>query len=58
MKKIVSFFIVIILILETSFIFYLLSYDRRDVNKDGSIDIKDMLLIQKYILDNSEESDK
>lgn len=57
MRKIINILMILIIILETTLLFLFLLQDKRDVNNDGNIDIKDMLIIQKYILDSSKESD-
>lgn len=47
--------IVIMLISIISFYVGLNFYDRHDVNRDRQVDIKDMLTIQKYLIEKESE---
>ena len=50
--------IVIILISIASFFIGLNFYNRYDVNRDGIVDIKDLLGVQKYIINQHEKEAK
>jgi len=47
----------IIIILLSIYIICNNSYRNEDVNKDGKVDALDLLIVQKYILNNKERND-
>ena len=51
---VISIFHILALILFAGSVYTNIAYDKQDVNKDGNIDIKDLLELQKYILENEE----
>lgn len=55
MKKKVKYLILVVLI--TLFIVFikLNSFEPEDVNRDGKVDILDLLKVQKHIIENEEE---
>lgn len=53
-KKLINLFLIIILTI-TSFFIGLNLYQKEDVNRDGKVDVCDLLILKKYIL---KEGDK
>lgn len=53
-NKILIIFIIINTILNVFFIYNHLLYKAVDVNKDGKVNSLDLLIVQKYILENKE----
>ena len=51
MKIILGIIAIIIFII----ICWHLSFQKEDVNRDGKVDIKDLLIVQKYILEEGEK---
>lgn len=51
---VISIFHILALILFAGSVYTNIAYDKHDVNKDGNVDIKDLLELQKYILENEE----
>ena len=49
-KKIISLIIIIVLMIS-SFLFGMSFYNKYDVNHDGNVDIKDLLKLQKYLIE-------
>ena len=50
-----KYFILIIIILLSTFLIYEKSFEQEDVNRDGTVNAQDLLIIQKYILERKEE---
>lgn len=49
-KKIISLIIIIVLMIS-SFLLGMSFYNKYDVNRDGNVDIKDLLKLQKYLIE-------
>lgn len=54
MKRKYKIVILLILLVITSFLAGLNFYKNEDVNHDGKVDIKDLLVVQKYILERDD----
>lgn len=50
MKKKIGIFAIQIIIIAISFFIGLNFYEKEDANRDGEVDIKDLIRVQKYIL--------
>lgn len=57
MKKILIIASIILNIVLMISLFYVLSFKSEDVNKDREINALDLLIVQKYILEEGEENE-
>lgn len=51
MKKILIIISLLLNLLLIGVIIYILSFKKEDVNKDGEVNVLDLLIVQKYILE-------
>lgn len=58
MKKILIISSLILNLLLVGIIIYIFSFEREDVNKDGTVNAQDLLIVQKYILKKGEKNEK
>lgn len=47
--------LIMIIILLSTFLIYEKSFEQEDVNRDGTVNAQDLLIVQKYILKKGEE---
>ena len=52
------FILIMIIILLSTFLIYEKSFEQEDVNRDGTVNAQDLLLVQKYILKKGEKNEK
>lgn len=57
MKKILIIASIILNIVLMISLFYILSFKKEDVNKDREVNALDLLIVQKYILEEGEENE-
>ena len=57
MKKILIITSIILNIVLMISLFYILSFKKEDVNKDREVNALDLLIVQKYILEEGEENE-
>ena len=57
MKKILIIASIILNIVLMISLFYILSFKNEDVNKDREVNALDLLIVQKYILEEGEENE-
>ena len=57
MKKILIIISLLLNLLLIGVIIYTLSFKKEDVNKDREVNALDLLIVQKYILEEGEENE-
>ena len=57
MEKILIIASIILNIVLMISLFYILSFKKEDVNKDREVNALDLLIVQKYILEEGEENE-